>query len=122
MKFQQAIIITAALSLVPASALAHAHLLSAEPAENQMAMPAPQVLKLKFSEAVEPKLSTVTILGPDKKPVDGVSVAPDPKDPKVLIVTLKAALPEGKDTVNWVAVAKDDGHKTSGSYTLDAMN
>jgi methionine-rich copper-binding protein CopC len=100
---------------------AHAHLVSAEPVANQMAMTSPTVLKLKFSEELNVKLSSVTVLGPDKKPIEQASIALDPKDAKVLIVTFKAALPEGKDTVNWVAVATD-GHKTTGSYTLDAMN
>lgn len=99
---------------------AHAHLVSSEPAENKTAMPSPAVLKLKFSEELNIKFSSVEVLGPDKKNVEVASEALDPKDSKILIVTLKTALPNGKYTVNWKAFSQD-GHKTHGSYFIEAM-
>ena len=102
------------------SAHAHAHLLSAVPAENAKAMPAPSVLTLNFSEELNLKFSSVEVIGPDKVKVEIASEALAPKDEKVLIVTLKAPLPEGKYTVNWKAFSQD-GHKTNGSYTIDAV-
>ena len=103
------------------SALAHAHLLSAIPAENKMAMPPPKELILKFSEELNIKFTSVQIIGPDKKPVEIASQALDPKDEKVLDVELKAPLGDGKYTVIWKAFSQD-GHKTNGSYTIDSMN
>jgi methionine-rich copper-binding protein CopC len=101
-------------------ALAHAHLISATPAVNSMAMPAPTELRLKFSEGLELKLSSVTITGGDKTIVKTGPVRLDPKDDTLLIVPLLAPLPDGHYTVDWKAVATD-GHKTEGHYTLDAM-
>jgi len=104
-----------------AHAHAHAHLLSAVPAENAKATPAPSMLTLNFSEELNLKFTSVEVVGPDKAKVEITSEALAPKDEKVLIVTLKAPLPVGKYTVNWKAFSQD-GHKTNGSYTIDAMN
>ena len=104
-----------------ASANAHAELLSAVPAENKMAMPPPKELILKFSEELNIKFTSVEIVGPDRKKVDVTSEALDPKDAKVFIVELKAPLGDGKYTVNWKAFS-EDGHKTHGTYHIDAMN
>lgn len=125
MKTLNGILAAAALTLgsvvSAASAYAHAELLSAVPAENKMAMPPPKELILKFSEELNIKFTSVEIVGPDKKKVDVASQALDPKDAKVLIVELKAPLGDGKYTVNWKAFS-EDGHKTHGTYHIDAMN
>jgi copper resistance protein C len=119
-KFHALVVTTASILALPVPAFAHAHLLSAVPAENQMAMPPPKELVLKFSEELNLKFTSVEIVTPDKKKVEVASEALDPKDAKVLIVELKAPLPDGKYTVNWKAFSQD-GHKTNGSYTIDAM-
>lgn len=103
------------------SAAAHAHLLSAEPAENQMAMPPPKELVLKFSEALNISATSVEIIGPDKKPVEIESQVIDPKNPKVFRVELKSPLGDGKYKVRWKALSVD-GDWTSGSYSIDSMN
>jgi len=113
--------ITLAAIGAAASAEAHAHLLSAVPEENKMAMPPPKELILKFSEELNIKFTSVEIIGPDKKPVEIASQALDPKDEKVLEVELKAPLGDGKYKVNWKAFSQD-GHKTNGSYFIDSMN
>ncbi|MEO9166920.1 MAG: copper homeostasis periplasmic binding protein CopC [Aestuariivirga sp.] len=122
MKLFNQILLASALTLASfasaGSANAHAHLLSAVPAENAMAMPSPTELKLNFSEELNLKFSSVEVIGPDMKKVDVASEALDPKDAKILIVTLKAPLAAGKFTVNWKAFS-EDGHKTNGSYTID---
>ncbi len=121
MKKFHALAVAIGLTLAqPVTAFAHAHLLSAVPAENKMAMPPPKELVLKFSEELNLKFTSVEIVGPDMKKVDIASEALDPKDAKILIVELKAPLPDGKYTVNWKAFSQD-GHKTHGSYTIDAM-
>jgi methionine-rich copper-binding protein CopC len=85
-----------------------------------MAMPAPTELRLKFSEGLEIKFTTVKVTGPGKKAIETGPAKLDPSDNTVLIVPLKAALPDGKYTVDWQAVSID-GHKTKGSYGFDSM-
>jgi methionine-rich copper-binding protein CopC len=117
-----AIAVGASISmLAPATAaFAHAHLLSSQPADKEMAMPAPTELKLTFSEGLEVQLCKVQLVGPDKKELKTGPLRLDPKDDKLLIVPLPAGLPDGTYTVNWQAIAKDT-HKTTGSYTFDSM-
>ena len=50
--------------------------------------------------------------------VDGTAVALDPKDPKVIVVTLAAPLAKGEYEVDWTAVS-NDGHKTTGTYKVN---
>lgn len=112
-----ALVVTA----IPMSAAhAHSHLLSSQPADKAMAMPAPTALTLKFSEGLELKLSKVVVTGPDKKEVKTGAIHLAPTDDKVLLVPLPSPLPDGIYKVDWQAVAKD-GHKTAGSFSFDAM-
>ena len=104
----------------PATALAHAELVSATPAAKSMAMPPPTELRLKFSEGIEIKFTKVKVTGPDKKAVETGPAKLDPSDNTVVIVPLAAALPDGKYTVDWQALSAD-GHKTKGSYGFESM-
>ena len=115
--------LTAAMLLscgLAAPAFAHARLVSANPAANGMAMPPPTELRLKFSEAVEPRFTKVSVTGPGKKAIETGQVSVDPNDSTQLIVPLKAPLPDGNYIVNWQAVSSD-GHKVKGSYRFESM-
>jgi hypothetical protein len=101
-------------------ALAHSDLVSATPAANGMAMPAPTELRLKFSEGLELKFTKVKLTGPGKKAVKTGPAKLDPSDNTLLIVPLAAPLPDGKYTVNWQATATD-GDKTKGTYSFESM-
>jgi methionine-rich copper-binding protein CopC len=105
---------------LPATALAHAKLVSATPAASSMAMPPPTELRRKFSEGIEIKFTKVKVTGPDKKAVETGTAKLDPGDNTVLIVPLSGPLPDGKYTVDWQAVSVD-GHKTKGSYGFESM-
>src|SRR5215211_6573352 len=105
---------------VPNHALAHAKLLSSEPAANGMAMPPPTEIRLKFSEPVEIKFTKIEILGSDKKPVAIGPLRLDEKDRSVVIAPLAAPLADGDYAVNWQAVSKDT-HKTKGSFGFESM-
>jgi copper resistance protein C len=100
------------------AALAHAHLLSSEPANVTKAPPS--TLRLTFSEGVEPKFSGVTVTGPANitLPSGTPSLAKD--DDKVLIVPIAQAPGAGTYTVNWHALSKD-GHVTQGSYVFKVL-
>ncbi len=101
-------------------AFAHAHLLSATPAADSMAMPPPTELRLKFSEGLELKFTTVKLTGPDKALVKTGPAKLDSGDNTLLIVPLAAPLADGTYTVDWQALSTD-GHKTKGSYSFDSM-
>lgn len=120
--FAYALFVVASLALIPFAgpAFAHAKLVSATPAVGSMAMPAPTELKLKFSEGLELKFSGVKVLGPNEAAVATGPATLDPKDNTLLIVPLKAALPDGKYTVDWHALSTD-GHKTKGTYSFESM-
>ncbi|MDB5603346.1 MAG: yobA [Bradyrhizobium sp.] len=99
------------------AASAHAHLVSSEPVGDAVVHIAPRQLKLTFSEALEPKLSGVTVSasGKGETPTDAVTLADS--DAKTLIVTLPAPLAAGTYTVGWHALSKD-GHATQSSYSF----
>ena len=103
---------------LPATALAHAKLVSVTP--NGMAMPPPTELRLNFSEGIEIKFTKVKVTGPDKKAVETGPAKLDPSDNTVVIVPLATMLPDGKYTVDWQA-GSADGHKTKGTYGFESM-
>jgi methionine-rich copper-binding protein CopC len=106
---------------LPAVALAHAKLISATPAANGTAMPAPTELRLKFSKAIEIRFTKVKVTGPGEKAIETGAAKLDPADNTVLIVPLTSPLPDGKYTVDWRARAHIDGHTTTGSYGFHSM-
>ncbi len=101
-------------------ASAHAHLVSEIPAARSMAMPPPTELRLKFSEGLESKLTRVKLVGPDRKAVQTGEPRLDAADNSLLILPIAAPLADGHYTVEWKAVSTD-GHKTSGTYSFEAM-
>ena len=95
-------------------ASAHAHLISAQPADGVVLFNAPNEVRLTFSEGLS-KLSGATIGAANKadNPLVRSAIATD--DEKILIIHFDQPLGSGKYTVNWRALAKD-GHTTHGSY------
>ncbi len=94
---------------------AHAHLKSEIPAADSTTK-SQKELHLTFSEAVEAKFTKVTVTDGGKS-VAVKSIATDPTDPKVLIVTPEQPLTPGEYKVEWHAVSVDT-HKTDGSYSF----
>jgi hypothetical protein len=93
--------------------MAHAKLQSSSPANNAQLTEAPKTLTLKFSEAAQ--------LGVLKLVHDGKEIpVPLDKDAKAgqsFTLTLPALAP-GNYTVQWSAMAADDGHVTKGSFSF----
>ena len=113
---------TIALLLAAGPAFAHAHLLSEDPAAADKAdasAPSAPVteLRLTFSEELNAAFSKVQLKDSMGMAVEG-TVALDPKDPKVIVVTLAAPLAKGEYEVDWTAVS-NDGHKTTGTYKVN---
>jgi methionine-rich copper-binding protein CopC len=99
------------------TAFAHAHLISAVPADKAVVTTAPTVLTLKFSEGVTLKFTGVEVTGPDKKAVSLGAESLDPKDDTLLTVPLAGGLGAGSYSVAWHALSTD-GHKSSGTFTF----
>ncbi len=101
------------LAMAPVAAFAHAHPTRMNPAAGSVG-PAPAQLVVTFSEAVEPKFSSLQLddaAGKLLTPAKAEGMAGDAK-------TLTLALPRlavGVYTVKWVSVATD-GHRLAGEY------
>ena len=110
------ILLASLVALAPCgSALAHAHLRSAQPSVGGTTRESVQDVRLSYSEAVEPRFCQVAVSGSDGKPVEAAKPAVDPADPKSLILHLVRPLTPGTYKVDWHATSTDT-HKTQGSY------
>ena len=94
-------------------ALAHAHPMVMKPAPDS-AGPAPGSISITFSEAVEPKFSSIQLTDEKGKSVDSDASRPKPNDPQTLFLAVPR-LAAGTYIVHWVSVAVD-GHRLEGSY------
>jgi copper resistance protein C len=99
-----------------ANAFAHAKLMKADPPANGTAHPPAQTLALAFSEEISAKLSSVTVKSANATPIPAATMLD--KAGKGFMVMLKQPLRPGVYTVEWRAVASDDGHTTSGTYSF----
>ena len=97
--------------LIGSPCLAHAHLQSSTPADNAQLTVAPKTLSLNFSEAAQ--LAVLKLLAGGKE--IAVPLDKDAKAAQSYTLTLPALAP-GSYTVQWTAVAADDGHVTKGTF------
>ena len=95
---------------------AHAHLETALPAADAKIAEVREI-RLVFSEAIEPKLSSIKLETSEERTVTEPAAQVDPADPKVLAVHLFEKLPPGIYKVRWAVVAAD-GHRMSGNYSF----
>ena len=98
------------------TASAHAHLDHAEPKVGSTVQEAPAIIKIWFSEGVEPDLSKIEIKDASGKSVGKDDTKVDPANNKLLTVSVNP-LVSGTYTVTWNVVA-DDTHKTHGSFSF----
>jgi copper resistance protein C len=90
---------------------AHAKLQSSSPAANEQLTQAPKTLTLNYNEAAQ--LALLKLIHDGKEitiPIDKSAHASQS------IVEPLPGLAPGKYTVQWTAVAADDGHVTKGSF------
>lgn len=97
------------------SVAAHAVLLRSNPPANAVLVQPPAQVELFFSEALEPKLSSIKVIDSNNQVVDAGDVRVDASDPTRMTVTLHV-LPDGVYTVAWKALSAIDGHQTVGTY------
>jgi len=106
----------AMLMTVAGDVAAHARLKRAIPSVGGVvaAAQAPKELQVWFTEAVEPKLSSLQVIGPDGARVDQGDVRIDADDRTQLRVTLFPLKPNLYRVV-WRVVSVDS-HRTNGSF------
>lgn len=97
------------------SVSAHALLLRSNPAANAVLEQPPIQVELFFTEALEPKLSSVTVIDSNGTVVDVGDSRVDPSDPTRMTVSLRS-ITDGVYTVSWKALSTIDGHQTVGSF------
>ena len=112
-KYRSLIVIAALMLAVAPSAFAHAHPKSMTPAPDSTG-PAPSKISITFSEAVEPKFSSIKLTNLEDKSADPETSAPVPGDPTTITLAVPS-LPAGTYVVHWVNVSVD-GHRLQGSY------
>jgi methionine-rich copper-binding protein CopC len=100
--------------LLPGGALAHAFLDHADPKVGSTMQTAPTEIKVWFTEEIEPTFSTLHVFDSQGKVVDKKDAHVDPKDKKLLIVSV-APLGGGEYKVVWSVVAADT-HHTHGQF------
>ena len=81
----------------------------------------PTEIQIHFSERVEPRVSSITVLAPDGSRADLSNSAADPADPRVYRVGLKDG-GAGTYTVSWQVISADDGHFAKGAYVFSVGN
>ncbi|HLJ16950.1 MAG TPA: copper resistance protein CopC [Bryobacteraceae bacterium] len=96
---------------------AHATPLQYVPAASSVLAQTPAKIQIHFSERVEPRVSSIVVIGPSGARADLADSAPDPADPRVFQVDLKDGGP-GNYTVSWEVISSDDGHFAKGAYVF----
>jgi methionine-rich copper-binding protein CopC len=100
-----------------AEASAHAKLVKSDPPANGEVKDK-KTIELTFSEEISGKLSGATVKDSAGKAV--ASTAMVDQNGKGLMVMLKDPLAAGAYTLDWHAVASDDGHRTTGALAFSS--
>ena len=98
----------------PALALAHARLESSDPARRAALDQAPDAIRLRFNEEIEPDYSKVVVENAKGEAVASGATRVSADDPKLLILDVPS-LPAGTYTVKF-EVLSVDGHRVKQSY------
>src|SRR4051812_30716919 len=91
---------------------AHASLVSSDPAAKSLLHAAPTRIRLVFSEALEPTLGRISLVGSDGATIK-LAATGDPHDVNALIAPV-GTLANGAYRVEWRVVSAD-GHPVEGS-------
>ncbi|WP_059042310.1 copper resistance CopC/CopD family protein [Paenibacillus rubinfantis] len=104
----------ALLILAPASASAHAYVVSSQPAANETLDTSPATFEIEFNEPIEAGFHKLEVIGPNGNIVNDGGAGIDPRQPSRLTASLQPNLPEGLYTAKWNVVS-GDGHAISGT-------
>lgn len=109
-------LLAALLACSPTVASAHARLRAAEPPVGGSVTGSPSQVEITFSEALEPRFSSIVVSDAAGKEVDRKDLHVLGGDARHVAVSL-ATLPPGTYHVVWHATSVDT-HKTEGSYSF----
>ncbi|WP_128099995.1 copper resistance CopC/CopD family protein [Paenibacillus sp. DCT19] len=103
--------------VMPQWASAHAYIVKASPAENELLVTAPELLSLEFNESLQTAFFDIKITAPDGTRADDGNVQIDAARPHIMETGLRSGLGNGTYAVNWKAVSAD-GHPIQGAYVF----
>lgn len=106
------------LALAAPAAGAHAFLDHAEPAVGGAVAESPRVIRLWFTEDVEPKFSKIELSEAAGGRIAAGPVSIGPNDRSELDLPVSGALPPGVYKVSWRVVSTDT-HQTEGDFTFE---
>ena len=99
---------------IASQALAHAHLISSDPAA-KATVAAPRQVTLRFSETLNPRFSGAELSMPQMANMAEPAKVAVSEDKLSMVVTPKAPLSAGAHKVSWHAVTTDT-HRTKGDF------
>lgn len=102
------------LALAPASAFAHAYVVSSNPAANETLDTPPEMIAIEFNEPIEAGFHKIEVIGPNGDNATDGEAEIDPRKPSRLTVSLQPNLQPGLYTAKWNVVS-GDGHAISGT-------
>ena len=107
------------LILLPARLSAHAFLEHSDPAVGGKVHSAPAAVRIWFTEAIEPRFSSIQVFDAGGKQVDKKDTHLDPSKRSLLQVSLPRLGP-GSYRVVWRIVSVDT-HRTNGDFTFQIL-
>jgi methionine-rich copper-binding protein CopC len=120
--FLGTLVMLVSVILVPQSVFSHANPTSYFPLPNSMVgqdMDLPDKVVIAYTEKPEPKAGYIRVTNAENERVDKNDYRVDTNDPRESSVSIDASkLKPGIYTVSWLALSRDDGHITKGSYVF----
>lgn len=109
-------------NLAPQNVYSHANPISYMPPSNSVVGvngTIPEKVIIVFSERPEPKASYIRVTNPENERVDKNDFAVSANNPRESSVSLDTSkMNPGIYAVSWLALSRDDGHITKGSYVF----
>jgi copper transport protein len=102
---------------LPGVALAHIRVTSSVPAAGSTSADAVRMVRVTFSQRVEPRYTNIRVLDASGTEVALAGVQPADSTFREYVATLAAPLPNGSYTIAWRA-AGPDGHVVSGEFPI----
>lgn len=110
------------LFLLPGVSEAHAILLRSDPAKGAVLTTSPTVVRMWFTESLNPSFSTARVLNGSKQRVDKNNAHVAIDDQTEMDVNLPPKLPPAVYVVIWRTQSASDGHILTGSFIFTVAN
>jgi len=103
---------------LPGISFAHAILIRSDPTQGAVLRIPPKQVRLWFSEAIDPQLSTAQVVTPTDQQAGPQQARMPSAESSEIVVTLSSRLVPGIYVVMYRTVSTDDGHIESGSFSF----